>query len=208
MCTTVYVDALILYYGAPKKQTRYKWLDLHALFKVVLQPRHDIRQIKYFTTRVSSTPNDPSKAQRQDAYLRALDQYTPNIQVYFGHFLRHAKRLPLVQPLGNQRLAEVIRTEEKGSDVNPAVHLLNDCWLSAYDCAVVVTNDSDIAEAMRLVRQRPHKRVGLVNPQAGRASHQLRQHADFVRTIFPRTLRQSQLPDPIPGTNLKKPAQW
>ena len=32
---------------------------------------------------------------------------------------------------GNQRTVEVIRTEEKGSDVNLAVHLLNDGWLDA-----------------------------------------------------------------------------
>lgn len=207
MRTIIYVDALNLYYGA-LKQTSYKWLDLHALFKVVLQSHHDIRQIKYFTTRVSSTPSDPSKAQRQDTYLRALDQYIPNAEMHFGHFSRHVQRLPLMQPVENQRLAEVVRTEEKGSDVNLSVHLLNDCWLNAYDCAVVVTNDSDIAEALRLVKQRPHKLVGLVNPQKGRASHQLRQHADFVRSIFPRALRQSQLPDPIPGTNLTKPARW
>ena len=40
----------------------------------------------------------------------------------------------------------MIRTEEKGSDVNLAVHLLNDGWMNACDCAVVFTNDSDIAE--------------------------------------------------------------
>ena len=37
------------------------------------------------------------------------------------------------------------KTEEKGSAVNLAVHLLNDGWLDAYDCAVVISNDSDLA---------------------------------------------------------------
>ena len=46
----------------------------------------------------------------------------------------------------------VIKTEEKGSDVNLAVHLLNDAWLNKYECAVIVSNDSDMAEAMRLVK--------------------------------------------------------
>ena len=54
---------------------------------------------------------------------------------------------------GDQRTVEVIRTKEKGSDVNLAVHLLNDGWLDTYDCGIVVGNDSDIAEAMRLVRR-------------------------------------------------------
>ena len=207
MRTIVYVDGFNLYYGALKR-TRYKWLDLHALFQSVLQSHHDIQQIKYFTTRVSSTPNDPSKDQRQDSYLRALKHYRPHIQMFFGHFLRNSKRMPLEQPIGNRQLVRVIKTEEKGSDVNLAVHLLNDSWLDAYECAVVVTNDSDIAEALRMSKQRPGKLVGLVNPQSGRASRQLTQHADFVRTIFPRALAQSQLPDPIPGTSIHKPAQW
>ena len=76
----------------------------------------------------------------------------PKVKVYFGHFLSHRVRAPLAQPVDNRRTAEVVRTEEKGSDVNLAVHLLNDGWLDAYDCAVVVSNDSDIAEAMRLVK--------------------------------------------------------
>ena len=78
--------------------------------------------------------------------------------------------------MGTYRTAEVIRTEEKGSDVNLAVHLLNDGWLDAYDCAVVVGNDSDIAEAMRLVRHHHGKRIGLrrfLMTRSNRGSHEL-----------------------------------
>ena len=129
--------------------------------------------------------------------------------MYLGHFLSHRVRAPLAQPVGNRRAAEVIRTEEKGSDVNLAVHLLNDSWLDVYDCAVVVSNDSDIAEAMRLVRHHHRgKRVGLVTPGTGRPSRQLLAHADFARHIRPNALRQSQLPDPIPGTTISKPSRW
>ncbi len=103
---------------------------------------------------------------------------------------------------------DVIRTEEKGSDVNLAVHLLNDGWLSAYDCAIVVSNDSDLAEAMRLVKQQQGKRIGLVTPGTGRPSRQLIAHADFTRNIRSNALRRSQLPDPIPGTNIRRPSRW
>jgi uncharacterized LabA/DUF88 family protein len=47
---------------------------------------------------------------------------------------------------------EVWKNEEKGSDVNLALHLLNDAWQDAFDCAVVVSNDSDLAEALRMVK--------------------------------------------------------
>ena len=156
----------------------------------------------------SSTFVHPSKPQRQDVYLRALRHYRPRVEIYFGHFLSHKVWAPLAKPLGSQHMAEVIRTEEKGSDVNLAVHLLNDGWMNAYDCAVVVTNDSDIAEAMRLVRQHHEKRIGLITPGLVRPSRQLMAHADFARHIRPNALQRSQLPNPIPGTNIRKPSRW
>ena len=58
--------------------------------------------------------------------------------------------MKLANPNSSQEFVEVIRTEEKGSDVNLAVHLLNDSWIDKFDCAVVVSNDSDLAESMPL----------------------------------------------------------
>ena len=207
MRTFVYVDGLNLYYRA-LRGTPWKWLDLVALFTRLLHHHHDILTVKYFTTRVIATRADPSKPQRQDVYLHALRHHRPEVEVYFGHFPSHRIRAPLAEPVGRQRTVEVMRTEEKGSDVNLAVHLLNDGWLDAYDCGVVVSNDSDIAEAMRLVRRHCGKRIGLVTPDTARPSRQLLAHADFARRVRVNGLRNSQLPDIIPGTSLRKPASW
>ena len=76
----------------------------------------------------------------------------PEISIYYGHFLSHVVSAPLARPTHNQRFADIIKTEEKGSDVNLAVHILNDCWLDKYDCAVIVSNDSDLAESLRLIK--------------------------------------------------------
>ena len=207
MRTHIYVDGFNLYYRA-LKGTTFKWLDLAGLFRDVLQPHHNILKIKYFTARVSARPNDPSQPQRQDVYLRALQHHCPEVEVYFGHFLTHTVQAPLANPGNGPRMVDVIKTEEKGSDVNLAVHLLNDGWMNAYDCAIVVTNDSDIAEAMRLVRAHNGKRIGLVTPGSSHPSRQLMAHADFSRHIRTTALRNNQLPSPIPGTNLTKPAIW
>ena len=61
---------------------------------------------------------------------RRTDRYRGD-EVYFGHFLSHRVHAPLAHPVENRRTAEVVRTEEKGSDVNLAVHLMNDGWLDA-----------------------------------------------------------------------------
>ena len=83
MRTFVYVDGFNLYYGALKGRS-WKWLDLPALFAKVLQPQHDILTVKYFTARVSGTRTDPSKPQRQDVYLRALQRHRPEVEVFLG----------------------------------------------------------------------------------------------------------------------------
>ena len=102
----------------------------------------------------------------------------------------------------------MIRTEEKGSDVNLAVHLVNDAHNNLFDCAIVVSNDSDLAEAMRIVKDECEKVVGLFTPWRRRASKQLMQHSSFQRTIRKASLARSQLPNPIPGTKIHKPEHW
>jgi len=207
MRTHIYVDGFNLYYGA-LKGTPYKWLDLLGLFRRVLQPHHDIRSIKYFTALVSESDRDPNKPIRQKTYIRALEKFSPEVEVFYGHFLSHRVKAPLAVPNGNERFAEIIKTEEKGSDVNIAVHLLNDSWLGSYECAIVVSNDSDLAEAMRLVKHQHNKRIGLITPGATHPSRELMRHADFVRHIRKGALAASLLPDPIPGTTLRKPRSW
>jgi uncharacterized LabA/DUF88 family protein len=210
MRTSIYIDGFNLYYGAVKG-TPYKWLDFHAAFTMLLQPHHRITAINYFTAQVSGK-RDPQQPVRQQTYWRALQASTPTLQLFKGTFLTHEVRAPLAQPLPGQRYAKVLKTEEKGSDVNLAVHLLNDAWLDAYDCALIVSNDSDLAEAMRLVRARhPAKRLGLVFPRresGGHPSRELSQHAHFVLRLGERVLAACQLPNPIPGTRIHKPAAW
>lgn len=208
MRTYIYIDGFNFYYGAVKG-TSFKWLDFKVFFTCLLKSHHQITSIKYFTALVSATPHDPNKAIRQKTYIRALETHIPEIEVFYGHFLSHEISAPLANPLGSKRFENVIKTEEKGSDVNLAVHLLNDAWLDRYDCAVVVSNDSDLAEAMRLVKEHhSQKLLGLVTPSEGKTSKQLQKHADFVRKVRRGALAKTQLPSPIPGTTLHKPSEW
>ena len=104
---------------------------------------------------------------------------------------------------------EVIKTEEKGSDVNFSVHLLNDAWEDRYECAVLVTDDSDMAEAMRLVKsQFSKKKLGLITPR-GRPTSELRKYADFKKTIRDDDLKTAQFSNPVqrprPKRDIHKP---
>jgi hypothetical protein len=208
MKTNVYVDGFNLYYGC-LRGTPYKWLDLQSLFSKVLGDNFEVQKIKLFTAKVKSRPDDPTQAQRQTVYLRALKAYIPKLEIHYGHFLSHNVTMPLANPSGKKKFAEVVKTEEKGSDVNLAVHLLNDAWIDDFECAFVVSNDSDMAEALKLVRAQENKKIGVVTPGEDRKiSRELYKYANFQRKIRNWALQDSQLPDSIPGTNLTKPSKW
>ena len=190
------------------KDTPYKWLDLSGLFHDLLSSDHNIRKIKYFTARVQSRPNDQSIPQRQDFYLRALKSYCHEVEIIYGRFQTTTKRARLAYPGNGPKTAEIIHTEEKGSDVNLAVHMLNDAWMNEFDSAVVVTNDSDISEAMRIVKMQLNKHIGLITPSRRHPSFYLNQYADFYLRLRENALQRNQLPSPIPGTNITKPQTW
>ena len=137
--TIVYIDGFNFYYGQ-LKDSRHKWLDLTKLFKTVLGEENELVKVKYFTARVQPTERDPQVNIRQDTYFRALEVYCPEVETHFGHFLRHKVFAENANPPPNK--IEIFKTEEKGSDVNLALHVLNDAWANAYDCAVIVSNDS------------------------------------------------------------------
>ncbi len=205
MKINVYVDGFNLYYGAIKR-TPYRWLDLLEMCRLLF-PNDQINKIKYFTARVSARPTDPDQPIRQSTYWRAL-QTIPNLSIIEGSFLVK----PVMMPVANsspQRYERVLKTEEKGSDVNLAVHLLNDGYKKDYELAVMVTNDSDLLEPMRIVKQELNLPVGLVNPHKN-PSFALRQHATFIKQLRKGVLQASQFPTSLTDQNgtFHKPVSW
>lgn len=96
--------------------------------------------------------------------------------------------------------------EEKGSDVNLATHLVNDAWKGLYDAAVVVSNDTDLVEPIRVVTQERKKQVYICASSQWGVAKPLANVSTYVRHINPGML--SSLPNPIPGTTITKPSSW
>jgi uncharacterized LabA/DUF88 family protein len=205
--TYVYFDAFNLYYGAVRG-TPYKWLDLQALCRVMI-PRNPVACIKYFTARVQPRVDDPDQPTRQQVYLRAL-QTIPNLRIIFGHYLSHVVWMPLASPLSGQKpFVQVVKTEEKGSDVNLATHLLTDAFDGVFDCAVVVSGDSDLTAPIRVVLDRFHKTVGVLNPQK-KPCKALQSTARFYKHIHESALQVSQFAPVLRDKTgqFHKPPSW
>jgi hypothetical protein len=83
--------------------------------------------------------------------------------------------------------------------------LLNDAWSGAIDVAVVVSNDTDLCEPIRMVNEQLNKFVGVMCP-AQSCSLPLQRVAKFVKHIRHGHLAASQFPNPL--GMLQKPATW
>jgi len=193
----VYVDGLNLYYSALRwRFTDCKWLDVRKLARLVF-PNEDIAQVKYFTARVSGEPGDPEQHRRQQSYLRALA--ATEVEIVYGNFQTQARwmrreipcEVPGCRTAGSRE--RVIYREEKGSDVNLGAHLLMDAFRAKSELAVVVTNDTDLLEPIRMVRRELGIRVMLLAPNPKPAARLIAE-VDGVRQLRHGALRAAQLP--------------
>jgi len=110
---------------------------------------------------------------------------------------------------GQPNFIEVIKTEEKGSDVNLAVHLLHDGYQGRYELGVVVSNDSDLLSAIQIVQRDVGLKVGILNPQAY-PSKDLHNEALFLKQIRQGVIKASQFPPIMTDANgsFHKPEDW
>ncbi len=103
----------------------------------------------------------------------------------------------------------VVKSEEKGSDVNLAVSMVDDGHNREYECAVMISNDSDLTQAIEIVRYKLKLPVGIINPHK-RASGVLVRHATFRKEIRKSVLKASQFPDSFKDKHgmIHKPKGW
>lgn len=201
---TVYIDGFNLYYGMRSKGwQRYYWLSIQLLAQHLLKPGQSLIGAKYFTSRVSSTPRDPNKSDRQNAYLEALGTLA-GVDVFYGHYLE--KTVTCFTCGAAWQLPE-----EKMTDVNIAVEMTVDAFRDRWDTALLVSGDSDlIAPIMNIRHALPPKRVVVAFPP-GRHSVHLQKSAHAYFTIGRRILAGSQFPDIVrkaDGFELSRPAAW
>ncbi len=109
-------------------------------------------------------------------------------------------------------MVEVFKSEEKGTDVNIATHLVNDAHLKRFEAALIVSNDSDLNEAIRIVKNEIGLTVGVFSPHPNRPSAQLKSTASFFREIKPSHLKASQFPPVLTDASgqvlASKPTTW
>jgi 6-hydroxy-3-succinoylpyridine 3-monooxygenase len=230
--TRVYIDGYNLYYGC-LKNTLDKWLDLRALVVRILDnlpyERNGERisyefcapAIKYFTAPIlSSFARSADSVACQSQYHAALRGHLGrDLQIITGYYdARPARAHMWVERKAAEEspVVDIWKLEEKQSDVALALHACCDAVRDEIDQVIVLTNDSDFAPAMQMIRQHTSVVLGLIAPVRegkgrSRVNRELNKHAHWIRThILDAEFAASHLP---PMVRLKsgaihKPLSW
>lgn len=215
MVVRVYIDGFNFYYRLFKNSNRtyplpprFKWLDLYKL-SGRLAPGEIIDWVGYFTAPIVPNVLDPDQHIRQRAYLSALETL-PNVEVIRGSFRQVEKRgIQRDNPAQGVVLFDTF--EEKGSDVNLGVRLVWDAGRGAFDSAIVISNDSDLAEAVRIVTTEVGRPVFVHSPDVT-VNNALRPPVSSdARPLNTKFLKSCLLPDQIvtpAGIMISRPQRW
>jgi uncharacterized LabA/DUF88 family protein len=185
--------------GTPKYR-KYLWLDYSKFLTRHLRKQDTTSDIFYF----SAYAHHRSKRAVRTHQLLVNAWQSTGVTAVMGNFKQ------------KDRLCTNCRTyypshEEKETDVNIAIYLLNEAYKDSYDTAILVTNDTDLVPAITMLKDiQPHKRIGVLFP-LDRWSSELAQACDFVKHTKKRHLLKSQFSDPITlpsGYQFSKPPIW
>ena len=150
-----FIDGFNLYHSLKRLQGQHlKWLDLAKLMGRQIAPKSEtITAIYYFSAYATWLPAEQA---RHEEYVRALE--ATGVTPIMGQFKEKDR---LCKSCGARWKGH----EEKETDVNIALWMLNEAVRDTYDKALLVTRDSDLKPALQMIRaQFPTKELMVVAP--------------------------------------------
>jgi hypothetical protein len=214
----VYVDGLNLYKLLLVRDRSIRWLNPVELMKNMFRD-YEIVKVHYFTTELRRTDSlSAQKLSRQKNYFRALNTQAPLLQTHLGTFRADRRLMPLLPLTLNEEgsdylRAEVLKVEEKGSDVHLASRLVADAAKANYAFQIVLSNDSDLVPAISIAAIEFSSRIDLVLPlqEIRRGSNNLRkQRLNSVNSISAEMLIANQFPKEMTDDKgrFHRPERW
>ncbi len=218
----VYVDGFNLYYGLYRyggaRPNSEKWLNIVDLAHLVCDQRNHsgtVSVVRYCTAVVLPSADDPDQPIRQRQLLNALDSLS-QLTLEYGLFKERPRNAKLFGPNGSVQkpTVQVSQREEKGSDVNLATFLVRDAALNMFDLGLVISNDSDLKNAVQIARADFNKEVWVVNPHFRNRNPniELQRVADRYLWLDVNLLARAQFPpqirDQYGNVIARRPKEW
>lgn len=195
-----YIDGFNIYHSLDEKAEyhRYKWLNYAAFADLFCSPKEEVTAVFLFTAYYHWSPDKVSRHKKLVAALESV-----GVETVLGRF----KKKDRYCRFGHKCEAR----EEKETDVNIAIKLLQGAIDNIYDTAIILSGDSDLVPAIRGVKESfKEKRIGVLFPME-RISYELEKIADFHLHITPKPLEDCQFPDVVTlsdGRQVHRPRTW
>ena len=180
-----FIDGFNLYHAILNLRAPHlKWLDLWALSDAfVLRRTQLLTDVYYFSAYATWLPG---AYKRHRTYVRALQ--AAGVTVILGKFKEKDRKC---LKCGHRWKAH----EEKETDVNIAVAMLSRAIKAEYDRALLISQDSDLAPAIRVLESQLSKPVRVIAPPSRQHSAELTDAASEKAKIKIGHLVKCQLAD-------------
>lgn len=183
--SSFFIDGFNLYHALLRlRRPHLKWLDLRALMIRQTSKSEAISSIYYFSAYANWLPGPKRRHQQYVSALQASD-----VTVILGsfkdkdRFCSHCK-------------STTVGHEEKETDVNIALCMLNEAYKDSYDRAYLVSRDSDLKPAIAMIRAEfPQKEIIVVAPPHAGHSTDLLRVANGKRKISSDQVEQCLFPE-------------
>lgn len=136
----VYIDGFNLYHSIDDlRKPHLKWLDVVAMGNTFLRPGEILHAVKYFSAYATWMPD---RYKRHREYVAAIEER--GAIIHMGQFKEKPRQC---RSCGARWKGH----EEKETDVQIAVHMVADAFKGDVQRLIVVTADTDIAPAIRMI---------------------------------------------------------
>ena len=177
-----YIDAFNLYHSIKdlanktKGAKEYlKWQDIPQLSRLFLSRNDEILSIKFFTAYPTWKPDS---CNRHKDYVAILEDL--GIEVILGHFKKK-------EVFCNSCQKQIKKHEEKQTDVNIAIHIMQDIYESKPDIIQVISGDTDLIPPIQMAKNKGiftnivvpfNRKADAFNPIADKKSHIKMKHLE------------------------------
>jgi uncharacterized LabA/DUF88 family protein len=163
-----------------------KWLNLWELSNAYIKSSKEKLVKVYYFSAIAYWLKDSSARHKQ--FIKGIEHY--GVTPILGNFKKKTRQCKSCD-------AKLTEHEEKQSDVNLAIYLVNDAHLNKFDKAFVLSADSDLCPPIDLVINNCNKDVEiLVPPKRYKITRELRNKVTAYK-IKLKHLKANQLPDII-----------
>ena len=157
---TFYIDGFNFYFGLKRTKRvdpvwrAFYWIDIVKLCESFLGEGQTLEKVIYFT----ASPLSPQKNSRQSAFLNANKLINGDrFEIVRGKYLDKHIICPYCK-------GDISRPEEKKTDVNISIRMVEGCVMDATDIVALVSADSDLVPIELIQRLFPEVGIKVYSP--------------------------------------------